>query len=99
MTRLRLWRDGRFAWPPVLAVTFLCGWLVLFDFAWRMIEAQFLVLLGVGGLVALAGLALIALGARRGARPVGGAQWPGITPTRSRQRGRAGESPNAAEGR
>jgi hypothetical protein len=33
-----LWKDGRFAWPFVVGVAHLAGALVLFDFAWRVLD-------------------------------------------------------------
>ncbi|WP_353113114.1 hypothetical protein [Salinisphaera dokdonensis] len=41
MTGFRFTVAGRLAWPPVVLVAFHCLFVVLFDYAWRTVNAPF----------------------------------------------------------
>ena len=57
-----VWADGRFAWPFVVAVTFVCVSLVAVDLAWRVFNLPFdTLLLRAAGLDLVAAVAVILL--------------------------------------
>jgi len=43
-----LWRDGRLGWPLMALLVFSTLWVLGFDYAWRMINMSFAMLLAVG---------------------------------------------------
>jgi len=54
-----LWTDGRFAWPPVIAVAVLTAFVVAADLLWRLATLPFermLLLIGVAGLAVAFGV-------------------------------------------
>lgn len=62
-----LWKDGRLNWPLVVLLAFSALWLVAFDYAWRLIEVQFEILLVVGLILwAVGALTILWVGWRTG---------------------------------
>lgn len=63
MMRL-IWTDGRFSWGLIGTIIFITLSIIIFDFAWRLISAQFYTLLIYGAAIDLATAVVVVFGAR-----------------------------------
>ena len=68
MTGFRFVVAGRLAWPPVILVAFQCLFVVLFDYAWRTVNAPFEWLLLGAAVVWLLALGVLLMLFRGGAQ-------------------------------